>query len=309
MIVSIGGGSGQSTILSSLKKLDYIVAIVAITDDGGSSGKIKEDLNVPPPGDIRNCIIALAEEEPIMNDLMQYRFNKGFLKNHTVGNILIAALTEIYEDFSYAVDVASKILKIKGKVLPAYHEILNLGAIFEDNKTLWGETNIRNYNKKIDKIFLNREVYANSNIIKHIKEADMIIIGPGSLYTSIITNFLVKGVKEAISESKAKVVFIHNIFTEPGETSDFTVSEHLKVLDKYFPINRIDYLLLNNGKPPHEIIKRYSLNKECLVKDDLNKDMPFKIIRDNFISVRNNIVRHSSIKINNWAKKILENKV
>ncbi len=291
MIVSIGGGSGHSTIISSLKDLDFIVAIVAITDDGGSSGKIREELQIPPPGDIRNCIIALAEEEKLMNELMQYRFNKGFLSNHTVGNILIAGLAEIYGDFSQAIETMSEILKIKGKVLPVYPNILTLGAVFEDGKIVWGETQIRNYGKKVKKLIIDKEVHAEKNVIDYINSAKVIIIGPGSLYTSIITNFLVKGIKEAIVQSKAKVVYVQNLFTEPGETTNCTVKSHLEILNEYFPIDRIDYLFLNTGWGPESIMKRYEKSDEYLVKDDLDNNVSFKIIRDNFI-VRSKLPKH-----------------
>ncbi len=309
MIVSIGGGSGQSSILSSIKGLDYIVAIVGITDNGGSSGKIRNDLMIPPPGDIRNCIIALAEEQEIMGNLMQYRFNKGFLNNHTVGNILIAGLTEVYGDFSMAIAAISKILKIKGKVLPVYPDMLTLGAIFEDGKTVWGETEIREYGKCIKKLILDKEVKAETNVIEHIKNASIIIIGPGSLYTSILTNFLVKGIKESILESRAKVIYIQNIFTECGETDGLSASEHLKIVDKYFPIERIDYVLLNVGKPPEEILERYKKVGESLVEDDLTNEKYFKIIKDNFVSIKNNVARHSSIKIRKWIEKIVNNEL
>jgi uncharacterized cofD-like protein len=311
MIVSIGGGSGQSAILSSIKGLDYIVAIVGITDNGGSSGKIKNDFKIPPPGDIRNCIIALAEEQEIMGNLMQYRFNRGFLNNHTVGNILIAGLAEVYGDFSMAVAAISKILKINGKVLPVYPDMLTLGAVFEDGKTIWGETEIHEYGKKrkIKNLFINKDVYAENSVIEHIKNASLIIIGPGSLYTSILTNFLIGGIKESIIESNAKVVYIQNIFTEFGETNKLSVLGHLNELNKYFPINRIDYILLNNGKPPEEILERYAHVRENLVKDDLNNINDFRIIRDNFIFISNNVVRHSPIKIKKWIEKILNDEI
>ncbi len=306
MIVSIGGGSGHSAILSAIKNIDEIIAIVAITDDGGSSGKIKRELRIPAPGDIRNCIIALAQEEEIMSELMQHRFTKGSLSNHTVGNIIIAGLAEIFGDFSQAVEITSKILNIKGKVLPTYPDILNLGAEFEDGKVVWGESHIREYGKRIQRLLIDRQATAQENVLQYLNQADLIIIGPGSLYTSIITNFLVIGITEAILKSKAKVVYIQNLFTEPGETDGYSLSSHLNVLNNYFPISRIDYVLVNNGYPPQEIASRYGRCGRKLVKDDLNKTS-FKIIRDNFIHISNNVVRHSPLKISIWIKKILEN--
>ena len=216
--VGIGGGTGLSTILSGIKNFtNDITAIVTVTDDGGSSGRLRQDYNMPPPGDIRNCIVSLAESDSLMPDLFQYRFKgKSGLGGHSFGNLFITAMTDITGSFAKGILEASNILSIKGKVLPSTTENVVLGAEFEDGSRVLGQTKIVNHPGFIKEVFLiPQEPQAYEGVVKACSQADIIILGPGSLFSSIIPNLLVKGVAQAINKSKAVKIYICNIMTQP----------------------------------------------------------------------------------------------
>ncbi len=236
-VVVIGGGTGLSTLLRGLKKYPFkISAIVTMTDDGASTGRLRREAGMLPPGDVRKCIAALAENESDLLDLFNYRFKRGFgITGHSMGNLFLTALKDTSGSFEGAISKASTLLNIKGEVIPATLEDVYLGAKFEDGAKMIGEYKITKYGygMKIDNIFLSKEAKSNPKAIKAIKNADILLVGPGSLYTSIIPNFLHKEIKEEFKKSKAKKTYICNVSTERGETEKFKASDHIKTLSNY----------------------------------------------------------------------------
>ena len=298
-IVGIGGGTGLSTLLEGLKHWTKdITAIVTVTDDGGSSGRLRKDFNILPPGDIRNCIVSLAEPNSLISELFQYRFKgKSGLSGHSFGNLFITAMTEITGSFAKGILEASHVLAIKGKVLPSTLENVVLGAKFTDGVQVLGQTKIVAYSNPIEKVFLvpdNPPAY--TGVLKTFKEADIIILGPGSLFSSIIPNLLVKGVAQSIKKSKARKIYICNIMTQPGETDNFTVADHLFAVEKYLECN-VDYLIINSGKISENLIKKHVRKNSFVVVDDSNKLIDrSRIIREDIVSNKDH-VRHDPQKI------------
>lgn len=259
-VVAVGGGTGLSVLLRGLKNTGVdLTAIVAVTDEGGSSGIIREELEMPPPGDVRNNIIALAKDEDLMSRIFSFRFKtNGTLSNHSVGNIILAALTRMTGSFSIAVKLASQILAIKGKVLPVCEELIRLIAIYEDGSEIIGETEIVRQKRKIISIKLNKRVKALDEVINALSDADAIVFGPGSLYTSVITNLLVDNVADTInSNEKAIKIYVANIMTQPGETAGLSLQDHVKELEKYLR-SRVDFIIANNLMPPEKLLNSYA---------------------------------------------------
>lgn len=262
-VVVIGGGTGLSTMLKGIKAYtNDITAIVTVADNGGSSGKIREEMGIMPPGDIRNCLVALANTEPIMEKLLQYRFAEGSLEGQNFGNLLIATLADITGSFEEAVRVTSKVLAITGKVLPVTLEDVHLHARFNDGKEIIGETEIVEYGKENHTNICTIELIpkspnANSEVLKALQEAEIIIMGPGSLYTSIIPNLLVRHMSETIRCASAEKIYIANIMTQPGETSGLSLEEHIEVLIQYLGEDVLDTVIVNNEKVTKEQMKEY----------------------------------------------------
>jgi uncharacterized cofD-like protein len=258
-IVAIGGGTGLSTLLRGIKHFtNNIVAVVTVADDGGSSGRLRQELGILPPGDIRNCLVALADDESTLSALFQYRFSNGNgLEGHSFGNLFIAAMNSIAGDFEKAVKLSSKILSVKGRVLPATLQTSTLCAELENGEIIKGESNISKTSGRISRLFLNPEYNKPlAEVIQAIKEAEAIILGPGSLYTSVLPNLLVGGMTEAIKESKALKIYICNVMTQPGETDDFNASDHLKALFKHSGGKIVDYIIMNS-KMPTRLLDKY----------------------------------------------------
>lgn len=262
-VVSIGGGTGLSTMLRGIKKhTTDITAIVTVSDNGGGSGVIRQEMNIVPPGDIRNCLVALANTEPVMKNLLQYRFKEGTLKGQNFGNLFLAALADLSGNFEKAVQVTSNVLAITGRVLPVTLEDVELVATFENGQKVIGETQIVEYSKS-EKVMIKDIVLTPYNpdpaedVIKAIEEADIITLGPGSLYTSIIPNFLVGKVAEAVRKSKAKKIYIANMMTQPGETTGFSVEDHIRVLEAYAGGRVIDTVIVNNEPIEEEYLNKY----------------------------------------------------
>lgn len=273
-VVVIGGGTGLSTMLKGIKEYtSHITAIVTVADNGGSSGKIREEMGIIPPGDIRNCLVALANTEPIMEKLLQYRFTEGCLSGQNFGNLLLAALTEISGSFEEAVHVTSNVLAITGKVLPVTLEDVHLHAVFDNGVLIIGETEIVEYGKENESNICHIELLPkwpkpNKEVIKAISEADIIVLGPGSLYTSIIPNLLVKDISRCIKEAKAEKIYIANIMTQPGETSCFTLEEHIVILERYLGENVINQVIANSGEVESIYRKQYEEEGAKLLKVD-----------------------------------------
>lgn len=311
-VVVIGGGTGLSTMLRGLKQYtSHITAIVTVGDDGGGSGKLREDLGMLPPGDIRNCILALADTEPLMEDLLQYRFTEGSLKGQCFGNLFLAAMAGISENFEDAVQKMSSVLAVKGKVLPVTLDDMKLIAELENGEIIEGESKIPSEvivrNTRIKKIAIKPiDAKPLEEAIKAINNADVIIMGPGSLYTSIISNLLVKGIPEAICKSPAKKVYISNVMTQPGETDGFKVSNHLKVLMDYGVAENIDYVIANNGIIPPDIKEKYAKeNAELVVLDYENiSNLNVNVIEADLIKITKRYVKHNAEKL---AELIMKN--
>lgn len=303
-IAVIGGGTGIFPVLSGLKKYPVeITAIVSMADDGGSTGILREEFGILPPGDVRRALVALSFEEELLCKLFNYRFEKGSLKGHNFGNIFITALCKIFnDDFEKAIEATGKILNIKGKVIPVTLGKAKLYARLEDGSLIVGETNIdipkHDGNLKLEKVFLKPSCKINPRAKKAIFEADILVIGPGDIYTSIIPNLLVKGVKEAIKKSKAKKVYILNLMTKFGETNGFCAIDFVNEVEKYLGENVLDFVILNKKRPPEKILKKYGKKKAFFVeysKEDF-KDRPFKIIEADLLR-RGEFLRHDPQKI------------
>src|SRR5690554_4593358 len=248
-VVVIGGGTGLSVLLRGLKTFPVdITAIVTVADDGGSSGKIRQELKVPPPGDIRNVLVALSEVEPLLEELFQHRFQNGEnLSGHSLGNLLLAGMTSITGDFAQGVHELSRVLKVKGKVLPAANEGIVLHAEMEDGTFVEGESKIPLHGKKIKRVFLEPEnPKPLQDTLNAIEEADLIVVGPGSLFTSIIPNLLVSEISEMISLAKAWKVYICNVMTQPGETDDFTAADHVEAIYNHVQERFLNSIIVNN---------------------------------------------------------------
>nr|WP_253197975.1 gluconeogenesis factor YvcK family protein [Clostridium gasigenes] len=273
-IVVIGGGTGLSTMLRGLKYYtSNITAIVTVGDDGGGSGDLREDLGMLPPGDIRNCILALADTEPLMEELLQYRFPDGRLKNQSFGNLFLAAMNGVSENFEDAIQKMSSVLAVTGKVLPVTLDDMKLVAKLENGSIVEGESQIPNevinQKSKIKKLMINpKDARALEESLKALREADAIVMGPGSLYTSIVPNLLVKDIVENIKKSDAIKIYICNIMTQPGETDNFSVSDHIKILQKYGGRNIVDYVIANRGDIPKVVKEKYLEDSSQLVELD-----------------------------------------
>lgn len=260
-IVVIGGGTGLSALLRGLKEYTCnLTAIVTVADDGGSSGKLRHEMGILPPGDVRNCLVALADTENIMEDLFSYRFETGTLKGHSLGNLLIAGLTDTFGDFQKGIESVSKVFALRGNVYPSTLEQVVLGAELEDGTFIKGETAARAAEGRIKRVFLEPgDCHPMPEALQALEEADLIVLGPGSLYTSVLPNLLVEGLRDKIREVSAPCVYICNIMTEPGETDDYTVADHLQAIVDHCGADFVDVVLANNRGIPQELLERYAL--------------------------------------------------
>jgi uncharacterized cofD-like protein len=261
-IVVIGGGTGLSTLLRGLKVYSSnITAVVTVADDGGSSGRLRREIGVLPPGDIRNCLAALADEEKLLTELFQYRFVAGDgLMGHSFGNLFLTAMSEITGDLEQAVAASSKVLAIRGRVFPATLSDVTLWAELEDGRVIQGESNIPEAGGKIINCgCIPADPPALPAVIKAIEEAEYIIIGPGSLYTSIIPNLLVPEIREAIASANVPRIYVCNIMTQPGETENYTVADHIKAIDRLSKQKLFDAVLVHRKSPSEKSLERYAL--------------------------------------------------
>ncbi|MGB9856715.1 MAG: gluconeogenesis factor YvcK family protein [Dictyoglomaceae bacterium] len=308
-ITVIGGGTGLSTILRGLKKYPLrLSAIVTVSDDGGSSGRLSKDLDVLPPGDIRNCLVALADEEALMTKLFQYRFNNGDLKGHSFGNIFLVAMSSILGDFLLGVKEASKVLAIKGQVFPSTLCKVKLKAIFDNGVEIIGETAISSYKEgRIKKLSLisSSPIKATPEAVEALRNSDLIIIGPGSLFTSILPNLLIDEIKNAIKEARVPKIYICNVMTQPHETTGFSASDHLSAIVDHLGFVPVNYVIVNTQLPKEELLEKYRNSGADIVKPDLENFKRFnvKVLAGHFIS-ESDLVRHDADKL---ARFILTN--
>ena len=312
-VVVIGGGTGLSVMLRGLKKkpLD-ITAIVTVADDGGSSGVLRDGLNIPPPGDIRNVMSALADTEPLLSQLLQYRFKQvDGLIGHPLGNLILAALSEITGDFVGAVRELSRVLAVRGQVLPAANIPIILKAEMEDGTRITGESKIPQARGRIKRVMIEpADVEPLPEAVEALTKADVIIVGPGSLYTSIIPNLLVPAIAQAVVASPALKVFICNVMTQPGETDSYTVSDHLKAVEEHIGCNLFDYVIVNNGAIPPEVEQKYSEEGAAIVELDEEELalQGYRIIADELVYFHT-YLRHDADKLSHHIYKLVENRL
>ncbi|EZP75055.1 hypothetical protein H839_16183 [Parageobacillus genomosp. 1] len=301
-MVVIGGGTGLPVLLRGLKHHDLdITAIVTVADDGGSSGRLRDELRIPPPGDVRNVLAALSDVEPLIVELFQHRFQNGNgLSGHSLGNLILAALTSITGDFVKAIREMSKVLNVHGQVLPAANKSVVLHAEMEDGAVVSGESKIPYSGKKIKRVFLTPEdIEPLPETIEAIRQADLIVVGPGSLYTSILPNLLVPKIGQEVCQAKAKKVYICNIMTQAGETLHYTVSDHVKALHDHMGCFFLDAVIVNSGQIPEDIQQRYAQELAEPVQDDSDRlaELGIQVIRDHIVSYEDQVIRHDTKKV------------
>lgn len=308
-VVVIGGGTGLSVLLRGLKQEPvHITAIVTVADDGGSSGRLREEMDMLPPGDIRNVLTALADTEPLMEKLMQYRFVNGTgLAGHNLGNLLLAAMNEITGDFVTAVKELSRVLAVRGEVLPASNQSILLKAEMEDGTIVSGESQIPLSGKRIKKVFLEpADAIPLPEASKAIAEADIILIGPGSLYTSILPNLLVKGLFEEIKASSAPKVYVCNVMTQPGETDGFSASDHVRAMFEHVGEPFLDTVIVNNAVMPPAVLEKYAEKGAAPVRCDIEElnSFGFTVIAESLITYGDGFLRHNASAVSERVVKL-----
>lgn len=299
-VVVIGGGTGLSTLLRGLKLFPMnITAIVTVADDGASSGRLRKEFDIPAVGDLRNVLVSLSEVEPLVEDLLQYRFNTySDLDKHALGNLMLTAMYNITGSLTESLEALSKIFNIKGKVLPITEDKAILVAHTTDGKTIEGESKITKAGKHIKKIEYKNRVRVTPQVLEAVKNADLVIVGIGSLYTSVIPNLLPREMKKALMNTKAKKMYICNIMSEHGETDDYNVSDCVKQINKYVGKDFIDVVLANKKKVPDEILELYKSEKAAQIMLDKEevKKMGVELISADLLSINNNQARHDYVK-------------
>ncbi len=272
-VVTIGGGTGSFMLLSGLKKYPLeITAIVSMADDGGSTGQLRDELGVLPPGDVRQCLVALADESEKLRELMNYRFDEGSLGGHSFGNLFLSALEKTEGSFLKGVEEASKILKIRGNVVPVTGTDTDLMVILSDGTELTGEHEINThelvFQKGIKKVYLSPQATANEVAVQKILEADMIVIGPGNHYCSIVPNLLVKGIPEALQRTQAKVVYNTNLVNKKGHTTGYTADRYAAEINRFIGADRLDYVIFNCEAPDPSLVEHYKQEGEIVTLDN-----------------------------------------
>ncbi|AFM43420.1 hypothetical protein Desaci_4583 [Desulfosporosinus acidiphilus SJ4] len=307
-IVVVGGGTGLSSLLRGLKQYTRnLTAIVTVSDDGGSSGRLREELGIQPPGDVRNCLVALADTEDIMDTLFSYRFEGGTLNGHSLGNLLLAGLTDTFGDFQMGIEQVSKVFALRGKVFPSTLEQVELSADFEDGRHIEGETAIRETDGKICRVYLSPDNCTPlPGALQALEEADLIVLGPGSLYTSVLPNLLVNGLREKIRNVNAPCVYVCNVMTEKGETDGYTVSDHLKAILNHCGSGFVDAVLATKGEITASILQRYVEEEAVPVVTDPKEveRLGAKYFEANLVQERN-VVRHDPDRLAKELVRVL----
>lgn len=304
-IVVVGGGTGLSTLLRGLKKYKFdITAIVTVADDGGSSGRLRDDYDIPPPGDVRNVIAALSDVEPRVEQMFQYRFmNSGDLGGHSLGNLMLTALTDITGDFSLAIEELSKVLNVNGRVVPASNKKITLSAELLDGTIIEGESNIPNASVAIKRAFIApADATALDSAITAIEEADVILLGPGSLYTSIIPNLLVKGIRDAIVAASAEKIYVCNLMTQRGESVNYSAYDHVQAIYDHVGEPFIDAILINDEDLPTNVKKSYLEEYAEPVYFDIDQleTLGLNIYKEKIALVQGDTVRHHADNVGKW---------
>ena len=316
-IVALGGGTGLSTLLRGLKEyapvprtagaagertgpIADLAAIVTVSDDGGSSGRLRREYRILPPGDLRNCMVALSQDEALLSRLFQYRFQSaGSLKGHSFGNLFLAALTKVTGDFPEAVRLCSEVLAIRGRIFPATTQMVTLKAELADGRVISGETRISRSRVRIRRVRLEpRHVQPLAGALEAIRKADLILLGPGSLYTSIIPNLLVAGVADAIRKARATCVYIANIMTQPGETDGYSATDHVRAIHEHAGGSIFDWAVLNNQEISPKLLKRYGKQGAAPVRVNLAElqKIGVRCVFDHLVE-EGNVVRHDATRL------------
>jgi uncharacterized cofD-like protein len=309
-IVVIGGGTGLSVMLRGLKEkpLD-ITAIVTVADDGGSSGILRSEMQMPPPGDIRNVLTALADVEPLLSRMLQYRFPSGTgLAGHSLGNLILAAMNDITGDFVTAVREMSRVFAVRGRVLPAASHGTVLKAEMSNGTIVEGESKIPKAGGKIKRVFIEpQDIEPLDEAIAAIREADAVLVGPGSLYTSILPNLLVPGIADEIMQSDAVKMFICNVMTQPGETDGYSVSDHLQAIYDHVGYHLFDYVIVNNGEIPPHVQAQYAEKGARAVQLDLDEvtRQGYRVVADRLVLFRT-YLRHDAERLSEHIYQLVE---
>ncbi len=301
-VVVLGGGTGLSTLLRGLKQYPVdITAIVSVCDDGKSTGILREEFNIPAVGDIRRVLVSLSETEPLVLELFNYRFHTtSDLDGHTVGNLLLTAMTNIAGNLSDGIESLSKVLNLKGKVVPLTEDNVVLMAEMEDGNVVEGEHNITVDKRKIKRVYYKEEPTPTQAAIQAIQEADLIVLSMGSLFTSIIPNLICDKIVEALENSPAKIMYVCNMMTQPGETDNFTVTDHVMMLNQYLGKRKVDVVIANNGAVHPDLAHKYETleQKDPVIYDVKNfKKMNNQVIGDDLVSISNDMIRHNVTKL------------
>lgn len=301
-VVVLGGGTGSSTLLRGLKEFPVdLTAIVSVCDDGRSTGVLREEFSIPAVGDIRRVLAALSETEPLVMELFNYRFHTtSDLDGHTVGNLLLTASSEITGNLSDGIEALSKVFNLKGKVVPLTEDNVVLMGEMADGSVVEGEHNITENHNAVKRVFYKEKPVPTQAAVKALEDADLIVLSMGSLFTSIIPNLICEEIVEAIDRSKGKIMYVCNMVTQPGETEDFKVSDHIRLINKYLGERKVDIVLANDGVIDKEMAKRYeSLEQKDPVELDREETetMVETVISDDYVTVKNNLLRHNVLKL------------
>lgn len=297
-IVVLGGGTGMSSLLKGLKEFPVdITAVVSVCDDGRSTGRLREEFHVPAMGDIRQVLVSLSETEPLVEKLLNYRFNTtSDLNGHPIGNLLLTAMSNVAGNMSSAVEALGKVFNLKGKIIPLTDDEITLVGKMEDGSIIEGEHNITSYNSRIKSVYYKNHPNINEDVINAIKEADLVLLSMGSIFTSIIPNLLCSEVIDTLDSSNVPIMYTCNIMTQPGETDNLTVSEHLDIINKYLGKRKVDVVVANDGKISEEMITKYeTLEQKDPVVLDKDKLKGIELISNNYITIDNEHLRHDTI--------------
>ena len=301
-VVVLGGGTGSSTLLRGLKEFPVdLTAIVSVCDDGRSTGVLREEFSIPAVGDIRRVLVALSETEPLVMELFNYRFHTtSDLDGHTVGNLLLTASSEITGNLSDGIEALSKVFNLKGKVVPLTEDNVVLVGEMADGSIVEGEHNITENQNAVRRVFYKEKPVPTKEAVKALEEADLIVLSMGSLFTSIIPNLICEEIVEAIDRSQGKIMYVCNMVTQPGETEDFKVSDHIRLINQYLGKRKIDVVVANAGKIDETMAKRYeSLEQKDPVELDreVAESLVERVISDDYVTVKNNLLRHNVLKL------------
>lgn len=301
-VVILGGGTGMSTLLTGLKNFPLdITAIVSVCDDGKSTGRLRKEFNMPAMGDIRKVLVSLSETEPLVEQLLNYRFKTtSDLDGHTIGNLLLTALKNITGNMSDGIESLGKILNLKGKVLPLTEDNVILVGQMQDGTIIEGEHNITESEKTIEKVYYKNEPEINKCALEAIKEADLIILSMGSIYTSIIPNLICRDVIKELDRTEKNIIYVCNMVTQPGETDNFKTSDHLKIINQYLGKHKVDVVFANNGKINEEMVNKYATLEQkdpvILDKEEIY-NLKTELISNNYVTIKDNVIRHNIDKL------------